>query len=666
MNEYIVTCRSRADLEDLYNDMETSGGSLHIPDREVELVHRRAISRNTHYMLTEEEAAEIRNDERVIACERLAKDRGIVPDYLWTQTGDFEKTTGTLQSDDKNWGLWRVITGDTSYPAVATYNINVSNSGASAYTLSGSDRNGSVSGNNVTVTLTVGDTVNFVVNASGHPFFIRVSNGGANVSTPAATNQGTQSGTVSWTPNTAGTYYYQCGNHSGMIGTITVNARTGNWGSDGTTEISNKTITTTASAKNVDVVIVDSHINPNHPEFAVNPDGSGGSRVNQFNWFSYNSVLGYGSNGTYTYSSSGASPNSNHGTHVAGTVAGNTQGWARDANIYNMAFSDSLSGVTDWDEKLWDYLRHFHKNKAINSATGRRNPTITNHSWGYSYGSINLSTLTSVRYRGTVTNLSGTDSQKKSVLEDNGVPVPANTYLYRTPARVAAVDADIQDAIADGVIVISSAGNSYWNCDTSSGNDYDNYTSGSGGTVYHSRGSTPGSADNVICVGSIGSKVAEYKSDFSNWGERVDIFAPGSDIISAVYDQSSANSAGYGSLPQDPRNSSYYLASISGTSMASPQVCGVIACLAESEPNITQTQVREYFSENYFLQNIGTTGTINHSTYEALGDSANKYLFYFQKRKQTGSLQQTIVGPRNNNTSGVKYPRTNRMVTNRQ
>ena len=100
---------------------------------------------------------------------------------------------------------------------------------------------------------------------------------------------------------------------------------------------------------------------------------------------------------------------------------------------------------------------------------------------------------------------------------------------------------------------------------------------------------------------------------------------------------SQVNSAGYGSLPQDPRNSSYYLASVSGTSMASPQVCGVVACLAESEPNITQG---EYGSENYFLQDIGTTGTINHSTYEALGDSANKYLFFFQKRKQTGSLQQ--------------------------
>ena len=105
MNEYIVTCRSYEDLENLYDDMETPGGSLHIPDRAVDLVHRREISRNTHYMLTEEEAVEIRNDERVIACERLAKDRGIVPDYLWTQTDDFNKTTGTFASDDKNWGL---------------------------------------------------------------------------------------------------------------------------------------------------------------------------------------------------------------------------------------------------------------------------------------------------------------------------------------------------------------------------------------------------------------------------------------------------------------------------------------------------------------------------------------------------------------------------------
>ena len=108
----------------------------------------------------------------------------------------------------------------------STYSISVTASGG-AYVLSGNDRNGSVSGNNATVTVSIGDTLNFVVNASGHPFYIKTAattGTGNQVSTPAATNQGTQSGTVSWTPDTAGTYYYQCGSHSGMIGTINVAA----------------------------------------------------------------------------------------------------------------------------------------------------------------------------------------------------------------------------------------------------------------------------------------------------------------------------------------------------------------------------------------------------------------------------------------------------------
>ena len=115
----------------------------------------------------------------------------------------------------------------SSITSTSTYSISVSAYGASAYTLSGSDRNGSVSGNNATVTVNVSDTLNFVVNASGHPFFIKTSAStgtGNQVSTPAATNNGTQSGTVSWTPNTAGTYYYICQYHGGMVGTINVSA----------------------------------------------------------------------------------------------------------------------------------------------------------------------------------------------------------------------------------------------------------------------------------------------------------------------------------------------------------------------------------------------------------------------------------------------------------
>ena len=93
------------------------------------------------------------------------------------------------------------------------------------YTVSGTDRNGNVSGDNQTVTLFVGDTINFNLSNVGtnHPFHIRDSSGGSDVSTPAATGQGsTGSNTVSWTPNTAGTYVYQCSIHGGMVGDIVV------------------------------------------------------------------------------------------------------------------------------------------------------------------------------------------------------------------------------------------------------------------------------------------------------------------------------------------------------------------------------------------------------------------------------------------------------------
>jgi hypothetical protein len=46
------------------------------------------------------------------------------------------------------------------------------------------------------------------------------------VTTPEAENNGAGVGTVSWTPNTEGTYYYQCGNHGVMNGQLVVQAAT--------------------------------------------------------------------------------------------------------------------------------------------------------------------------------------------------------------------------------------------------------------------------------------------------------------------------------------------------------------------------------------------------------------------------------------------------------
>ena len=107
--------------------------------------------------------------------------------------------------------------------SVEVYTINVTASSASNYTLSGSDRSGAVSGSDPSVTIKVGDTVNFAVDASGHPFYLKTVQGtGTEDLISGVTNNGTSNGTVSWTPTTAGTYYYQCSLHNGMYGTITV------------------------------------------------------------------------------------------------------------------------------------------------------------------------------------------------------------------------------------------------------------------------------------------------------------------------------------------------------------------------------------------------------------------------------------------------------------
>ena len=89
--EYIVSLQNFEDLEEFYNEMETSGGSKYVPSREVECRLRRNISRNTHYSLTDAEAKKLAKDPRVVAVELQPEERGIQVTPLWTQTGTFKK-----------------------------------------------------------------------------------------------------------------------------------------------------------------------------------------------------------------------------------------------------------------------------------------------------------------------------------------------------------------------------------------------------------------------------------------------------------------------------------------------------------------------------------------------------------------------------------------------
>ena len=446
----------------------------------------------------------------------------------------------------------------------------------------------------------------------------------------------------------------------GLLRCIEGSQRT-NWGSNGTTS-QTASIQFNSSGKHVDIVLIDGHIDPAHPEYAVNSDGTGGSRVIQLNWFTLNSSADLvdndgasllSSNYIYPpYTGVGVETDNNHGAHVAGTAAGNSQGWARSANIYNISpygsNPNTLASLI-----MWDYIRAFHLNKAVNPATGRKNPTICNGSYGstfahpFDYGTFTTGPITQVTYRGVTTG-DGVTALTDQQLLDNGIYVFGG--IADIPFYSASVAADIQDAIADGIIVVAAAGNESQKIDVLGGTDYNNTYRGEidgvNYTLPYHRGTTPGAVPGVICVGSVGSTVNETKSDFSNCGPRIDVYAPGQNI------NSSKHSGGV----VDPRNVDYRLDKINGTSMASPQVCGVLACVLETYPNMTPAQAMTYIKTyGKSGQMTDTGGTASDTT--SLQGSDNRYLFAKKERLDSGNVfpkQDYFLRP----TTGTIYPRT--------
>jgi len=203
------------------------------------------------------------------------------------------------------------------------------------------------------------------------------------------------------------------------------------------TTVNTGTIELTMTGRNVDVVIVDEPELPwDHPELAVNADGTGGSRAQYYNWYQHNPAVNGNAAGTYwakyEYGKTQyANPtwkdmrlawfnNSSHGSHVTGIVAGNTNGWARDANVYRLNFNDPVGSV-------WGYVKEFHKNKPINPVTGKKNPTIMNNSWG-SY--IKITTYTDMLNNSLIKDLTYQGTYYEGLIYDGDAVKIAGFYTY--------------------------------------------------------------------------------------------------------------------------------------------------------------------------------------------------------------------------------------------
>lgn len=489
----------------------------------------------------------------------------------------------------------------------------------------------------------------------------------------------------------------------------------------------------------VDVVIIDTGIYVNHPEFQ---DANGNSRIVQHNWYE---AAGRPSEASKQHSRFYTDQNG-HGTHVAGTAAGKTFGWARNSKIYSMKIMGDFS--ISWED-AFTLIKEWHLQKPIETETGVRRPTIVNCSWswfktlkfgppmiygGRWFSGDNSKPESVWNSETTATSLIELNI-KGATYDKNNLPPSGNTsdtqrhdpfntnqkngnfpsirynidaidkawysyrhilycYVYESQedslgrkiiseipvvnTNVDFIDAGIQEMIDAGIHVCVAAGNdrtwivnkqdenysntakfkTYQNTN-SFGNIVNgswvlgsstNYSQFSIDEIFTRRKKSP-YADDAIIVGSIQSILTpenppaspwgvvewdydtttntpagrEVRSNFSNYGNGVDIYAPGQDIISCAPNYFGNNNGIYSprvtpdisewSFTYYKTNPYYYNNSfsqvkLSGTSMASPQVCGLGALILQLYPDLTPYQLK------FLLKSIANKET---SLYQFLG-----------------------------------------------
>ena len=401
---------------------------------------------------------------------------------------------------------------------------------------------------------------------------------------------------------------------------------------------------------NVDQVIVDTGIQVGHPEWE---DANGTTRLKQVDWSAISGVAFSQPANFYT-------DTNGHGTHCIGTMAGKTFGWCKNSDIYNITLYANSGNSISWDNTVDALIGWHNKKNDVNDAAYTGKPTVVNMSFGYVWY-INTGVtpnevqfqeggtgypITGGRYRGTA----HTDTTYAALQNRGLIGEFQGSSTYGFPRKFASNDADVETLINNGIHVCCAAGNDSMKMDIPGGVDYDNYiTIGVGAStyyLYYHRGGSPsvneggntlsgpnatednpagdlnegfmvGALENSDVFTELGYK--DKKTTFSQSGPGVNIYTAGRYIISA---QPNNQGSTYFA------NSSYRQAKYSGTSMAAPQMCGMIGCLLQAQPQWTPGQVKTYFESNA-VANLNDTGnTDDYTTNTTIHGGPNRVAYF--------------------------------------
>ena len=440
----------------------------------------------------------------------------------------------------------------------------------------------------------------------------------------------------------------------------------------GNPAVINSDVSFSLTGKNVDLIIQDSGVLQYHPEFI---DGEGKSRVRDVildgpyyidpNYFTSNNLTYTKPDGrigittlsahawwensgsrSAAFSSLGTIPipnnyteanalgtgglthsmTSSHGTGCAGLSGGKNFGLAFEAELWTISIFSPANINTD---SSYDAIKILHQNKPINTATGRKNPTVVNGSWGY-FGGFNSGTTVNYSFKGSTGSFTGYNSSSTGVqaLAQGLLGGQYYNRQFSTSSASNSIDTAGDEMVEAGVIFVTSAGNN--NQRLGIGNDdphiNDYLTSLNGGDsrtgfpsasqsgtkpVGHVKWIHPqrNGYDSVndiyssIVVGAMDEYVTddykERKASYSNNGPAIDVYAPADETISAGI-------SGLGDTNYDRYNSDFVDMFFNGTSAAAPVVAGLVALFLQSKPDATSAEVKD-FIKGHGSQKLSTT-----------------------------------------------------------